>query len=158
MCPEAVGDLSEAERHSLRAAWFPRLMAQRSGTPAQYKQMRTLRDKLKKLDPLKAKAATAATATASGAKLKHNDRLSAAQQSKLGQESAWLEELSSIEAAVAATAASSAEAATAIAHPPQPLGDMRRADAHRAAFAGSGVRRKNKGHWEGMPATQNGRT
>ena len=36
MCPEAVGDLSEADRHGLRAAWFPRLMAQRAGTPAQY--------------------------------------------------------------------------------------------------------------------------
>ena len=57
-------------------------MAQRSGTPAQYKQMRTLRDKLQKLVPLKTKAARAATATASGAKLKHNDRLSAAQPRK----------------------------------------------------------------------------
>lgn len=116
--------------------------------------MRWLREKLEKVGPLKAKAAKAAEATASGAKLQHNDRLSAAQQSKIELEPAWLEELARIEAAVVATVASNAAADTAIAHPPQPLGDMRRADAHRAAFAGSGVRRKNKEHWEGMAAMQ----
>lgn len=158
MCPEAVGDLSEAERRGLREDWFPRLMAQRSGTPAQYKQMRWLREKLEKLTALKAKAAKVAEATASGAKLKHNDLLSEAQKGKLAQEAGWLEELASIEAAVSAVAASSAEASAAISDPPQPLGDMRRADAHRVAFAGGGVRRKNREQWGGMPATQNGRT
>jgi hypothetical protein len=107
MCPEAIGDLSEAERHSLRGTWFPRLMAQRAGTPVQYKRVRWLREKLEKLGPLKVKAARAAEATTSGAKLQHNDRLSAAQRTKLEQEAAWLEELATIEAAVAATAASS---------------------------------------------------
>ena len=38
-------------------------------------------------------------------------------------------------------------------HFTMPRPAARRADAHRVAFAGSGVRRKNKANWTGMPAT-----
>ena len=37
--------------------------------------------------------------------------------------------------------------------PPAPLGDVRRADEHRAAFAGKTVKAKNKQNWSGMAAT-----
>ena len=38
-------------------------------------------------------------------------------------------------------------------NPPAPLGDVRRADEHRAAFAGKTVKAKNKQNWSGMAAT-----
>jgi hypothetical protein len=135
MCPAAIGDMPEAERQALRASWFPRLLAARSGTPAQHKRMRGLREKLEKLGPLKAKAAREAAAGDAAAAA---ERLSAPQRAKLAQELDWRRELEQLEAGAGAAARGSA--AAAIASPPPPLVDLRRPNEHRPE------RRAPRGH------------
>jgi len=39
-----------------------------------------------------------------------------------------------------------------IEEPPEPLSDLRRADAHRVTFSGKGVKKANASYWKGMAA------
>ena len=39
-----------------------------------------------------------------------------------------------------------------IQNPPEPLSDLRRADAHRVTFAGKGIKNKHAEHWKGLAA------
>ncbi len=72
---------------------------------------------------------------------------------KLGTEVALRGEDAAIRAEIQ-TAATKAVAA-AVAQPPRPLSDMRRADEHRTAFVGKRLRETNASLWVGMPATAN---
>ena len=43
-------------------------------------------------------------------------------------------------------------------NPPEPLGDVRRADSHRVTFVGKGTKKLHKDHWKDMVAVANSQT
>ena len=147
LCPEAVGDMSESERDALRREWFPRLLAERQGTRAERKAEALAEKKLRKVRERI---------------LEMDQRAADAEEEQQAASGARRGELVALEAALSAEAearrrarwdAAEAEAARHVASPPPPLRDMRRADDHREAFVGKGVKARNAEHWEGMPAT-----
>jgi hypothetical protein len=144
--------MSESERDALRREWFPRLLADRRGTRAERKAEALVEKKLRKVRERILEMDQKAAATFGGGGEEEQQAASGARRG----------ELVALEAALSAEAearkrarrdAAEAEAARHVASPPPPLRDMRRADDHREAFVGKGVKARNAEHWEGMPAT-----
>jgi tRNA C32,U32 (ribose-2'-O)-methylase TrmJ len=142
LCPAAVGAMPESERSALRAAWFPKLAAQRGGSSEQTKALTRLRARLRDVDYIRAKRDRDGPSA-----------LTEVQAAKLLAEP----EVRAMEAALAAELAAHAAASVGpwLHHPPSTLADVRRADEHRTAFVGPGVRKSNAAHWAGMAATAN---
>jgi len=134
-------DMSEEEKRELREDWFPRLMAQRTGTAAQYKTMRALNAKIAKFQYTKAKFDPE----------ERDPQRIKVYKAKLAEEAELKSERGVLQAELDRVAREKMH--QFIANPPKPLGDVRRADEHRAAFAGKTVKNKNRENWSGMAAT-----
>lgn len=142
LCPSAVASMAESERRELRALWFPKLAEQRAGDSQQRKALGRIKLKLRDLQVIKNKRARDGPAS-----------LTTEQTAKFQAEKALRDEEAAIRGAIKAEAA--AAVAKLVDDPPRPLTDLRRADEHRTAFVGRGVRKRNAEFWNGMAATAN---
>lgn len=117
MAPEIVGSMSNDERHELRTRWMPKLVTQRAGSGVQRKELRSLRQKLGRLQRV----------------IKQHEQgitLNAVQQAKLATVEPLRAQLRALEAQLAQEAEDAA--ASLIDAPPEPLGSVNgRARRHR---------------------------
>jgi hypothetical protein len=140
--PSIEACMAESERQGLREVWFPKLAGQRALTAHQVREQRRIRKGLQDAMKIRDKASREGPSA-----------LTPSQVAKLSLEPQLMAEDEALRATVGH--ASREAVAKQLANPPTPLADMRRADEHRTAFIGPGVRRENGGFWSGMAATAN---
>lgn len=136
--PSYVASMVEDERRELRKAWFPKLARQRLLPAKDKKRRRRLINAISRSETLKVQMDSGANLT--------NDQIE-----KIEKLPAYHKELAELEQN-ANFDASSRVVEDLVDHPPEPLSDLRRADAHRVTFAGRGVKKNNMEHWKGMAA------
>ena len=138
--PTLSGDMEESERHHLRQKWFAKLASQRLLNPKEKKNMKLLKTKMKSCERMLEKRAA-------GGKLDWE------QEKKLQQYQPAKQELEELEAFLEEK--SKIAVAELVKNPPEPLGDMRRADEHRVCYVGRNIKGRNTDEWKDMPATKN---
>ena len=144
MEPSYVASMTEEERRELRKLWFPKLARQRLLSAKDKKTRRRLIASISKFETLRAQTDQGTEMT--------ND-----QKEKIGKLDAYRKELAELEQN-AKFDASSQLVQDLIEKPPDPLSDLRRADAHRVTFAGKGVKKANLANWKGMVAVTGAQT
>eukprot|EP00934_Nitzschia_sp_Nitz4_P003992 Nitzschia sp. Nitz4//scaffold291_size36643//28789//30195//NITZ4_007769-RA/size36643-processed-gene-0.31-mRNA-1//-1//CDS//3329546145//3982//frame0 len=143
MDPTLIGSMSSQEKLELRKAWYSKLCKQRILTSSQRKQRQKLVALVKKCQAIYDRSQVP------GARA-----LQPSEQSKLDDWDTFRQELADLDALVDPT---KLEAAVQewVENPPEPLTDVRRADAHRVCYVGKGTKGKHSEHWKDMVATSN---
>uniref|UniRef100_A0A7S0SP19 tRNA/rRNA methyltransferase SpoU type domain-containing protein n=1 Tax=Mantoniella antarctica TaxID=81844 RepID=A0A7S0SP19_9CHLO len=171
LCPEAIGEMSDAERATLREKWFTQLAVGRVQTRAEGKRAKDVQAKLTRVRKKRKEMSSLGGATGLGAgAVSVRAAARAVARADVGPTGGAVvavggvhdvSDLKAVEAALVAEAAAieagrwaAARAVVAphLANPPAVLRDMRRPDAHREAFVGPSVRARNAEHWAGMAA------
>ena len=143
MDPTLIGAITELEKRALRTEWFTKLCQQRLLTPSQKKTRNKLLSHLKQCQAIFEKRQANPTYV-----------MQPAEQAKLDKWDDYNTQLQELEAMIAPTVAQAAVQEW-IDHPPEPLGDLRRADSHRITFVGKNTKKKHGSHWKDMVATSN---
>ncbi|GAX14286.1 tRNA (guanosine-2'-O-)-methyltransferase [Fistulifera solaris] len=138
--PSLIGKMSEEERVGLRKIWFPKLARQRILTCSGKKLRKKLLGRIHSCDELQKRVMAGET-------------LHAEQLQKIEKRSEYEAELRALEdGANYSAAAVDQSIQDLIDSPPEPLGDLRRADAHRVTFVGKGMKRTYRDHWKNLAA------
>lgn len=135
LCPSYIANMSAAERHELREAWFPKLARQRLLTKCEKKERRRLLQLIQSCHDMQNQTVPLLTKE---------------QKVKLAQLPEFESKLANIEVKLAH---SEAIVQDLIHNPPAPLTDVRRCDDHRVTFVGKGTRKLHASHWKDMVAT-----
>jgi hypothetical protein len=150
--PSYAGAMSEANRLALRQAWFPKLAQQRLLSSRGKKQRKALLKQIQICERLQSKQ-SAMNGETNGDELV-KDVLTVEQRAKLAKLPQYQQELHELEHGSHFDLAEQA-VADLIAHPPQPLSDVRRADPHRVTFVGKKTKKLHSDHWKDLVATTN---
>ena len=142
--PSYVASMEEDERRELRKLWFPKLARQRLLSAKDKKTRRRLIASISKFETLKAQA-------------NEGTKVTDDQKAKIEKLPAYRKELVELEQN-AKFDASRQLVQDLIEKPPEPISDLRRADAHRVTFAGKGVKKANLANWKGMVAVTGAQT
>lgn len=151
-----AGSMSEQGRHALRQQWFPKLAQQRLLSARGKKQRKALLKQIQLCERLQARFATPTEKRRSGDDDDDNEGViqgspSPEQLAKIAKLPAHREELRRLEDQSHFGLAAAA-VADLVAHPPEPLTDLRRADPHRVTFVGKATKRLHAEHWKDMVA------
>ena len=138
--PSYVASMSENERHALRERWYPKLAKQRLLSSRDKKQRKKLLSDISRAETLKAQHEQGTCMTDS-------------QLDKIGRIDDYRKQLAQLEQK-AQLDASSQLVQDLIDSPPDPLSELRRADAHRVTYAGKGIKNKHAEHWKGLAAVK----
>lgn len=138
--PSLIGKMSEEERVGLRKIWFPKLARQRLLSNSDKKMRRKLLGLIQSCDELQKRMVAGET-------------LQDKQLKKIERRSEHEEALRALEdGANYSTAAVDQSIQDLIDSPPEPLGDLRRADEHRVTFVGKAMKRTHRDHWKNLAA------
>ena len=143
LAPDAVGDMSEAERDALRRKWYPKLASQRILSRSEKKRRATL------VSNIAAAKRIPKGEVRYDSKNEHDVR----RVEKLKNLPSWEQELEEMDRNAWEKSVASVE--KFVLDPLAPLTDMRRADEHRIMYVGKNTRKKNCDNWQGMAATKN---
>jgi tRNA G18 (ribose-2'-O)-methylase SpoU len=152
--PSYAGAMSEENRRALRQAWFPKLAQQRLLSSRGKKQRKSLLKQIQICERLQAKQDSAMTSSATNGDEPMADVLTVEQRSKLAKLPQYQQELHQLEHGSHFDLAEQT-VSDLIAHPPQPLSDVRRADPHRVTFVGKKTKKLHSDHWKDLVATTN---
>ena len=136
--PSYVASMAEDERRELRKVWFPKLARQRLLSAKDKKTRKRLIATISKYETLRMQFD-------GGTKVTSEQKEKIEKLPDIRKELAELEQNGKLDA-------SSEVVQDLIDNPPEPLSDLRRADAHRVTFAGKGVKKSNLENWKGMAA------
>jgi tRNA G18 (ribose-2'-O)-methylase SpoU len=142
LCPSVIGDMAETERAALRETWYTKLASQRITTTGERKRRARLICQIENIREIERKAA------ARGIDCLHKE-----QKEKLEKLPEAIAEHNSLERTIQSRARLAVQ--SFLDHPPDPIGDVRRADVHRVCYVGSGTRKKYKEIWKDMAAVKN---
>ena len=140
--PTLIGSMPEEERIELRRKWYAKLASQRLLSSADKSRRRRLASKIEEMESLERKSKNLSNGEAP---------LNEQQMEKLAKLEPLRAELRLIEDDLMEKSLKAVEGL--VLNPPQPVGDMRRADEHRATFAGKNTKKSYGKNWENMPAT-----
>uniref|UniRef100_A0A7S2KE04 tRNA/rRNA methyltransferase SpoU type domain-containing protein n=1 Tax=Leptocylindrus danicus TaxID=163516 RepID=A0A7S2KE04_9STRA len=143
LAPDAVGDMSEAERCALRRRWYPKLASQRILSRSEKKRRATLVSNI----------AAAKRIPKEHGHYDGTNEHELRRVEKLKNLPAWEKELAELDRTAWEKSVASVE--KFVQDPPAPLTDMRRADEHRVMYVGKNTRKRNSENWQGMAATKN---
>ncbi|GAX20037.1 tRNA (guanosine-2'-O-)-methyltransferase [Fistulifera solaris] len=138
--PSVIGKMSEEDRVGLRKIWFPKLARQRILTCSGKKLRKKLLARIHSCDELQKRVLAGET-------------LHAEQLQKIRKRSEYEAELRALEDGANYSAAVVDQSIQDLIYsPPEPLGDLRRADAHRVTFVGKAMKRTYRDHWKNLAA------
>lgn len=140
MDPTLIGAIPETQKTQLRQAWYAKLCSNRILTNQQRKQRLKLQKDVQKCQAIHERSL--------------QRPLMVPEQKKLEQWETYKQELAALDALVDPAKLKAAVQGW-VENPPQPLTDVRRADAHRVCFVGKGTKGKHQEHWKDMVATSN---
>lgn len=135
--PSCKHSMDEPERQELRERWYPKLARQRLLTPREKKDLKTLQKEIGDCQRIQEKH-------------EQGGDLTDGQSAKLEKFPSYQEQLASLNADLDQKAYDSVK--HLLENPPEPIGDLRRADVHRESYAGKGTKRNNQEHWKDMAA------
>ena len=145
MDPTLVGGITEEEKSAIRLDWYTKLCQQRLLTQSQKRHRQKLMYNIEKCKTIQGKI------DKGGYKPQPSELKRVAALPKYEKELAELNALvdpQKVQVAVQEW----------VENPPQPLGDLRRADIHRVCFVGKNTKSLHQDHWKDMPATSNYQT
>jgi tRNA G18 (ribose-2'-O)-methylase SpoU len=139
--PTLIGSMSDAERIEIRRRWYTKLASQRLLSKSIKQQRRRIIAQINNCINLEMKGKT--------------QTLQKQQLEKVAKLPKLRQELKAIDDDLYEQSKRAVE--DLVYNPPQPLGDMRRADEHRTTFVGKNTKRSQGTAWDDMPATRNSR-
>ena len=140
--PTLIGSMPDEERIELRRKWYSKLASQRLLSKQEKKRRLRIMSQINQLE--KAEWRANLPEESGGVSLQEE------QKKKLHMLPSLRAELKKIDDDLHEKSLKAIEGL--VMNPPQPLGDMRRADEHRATYVGKNTK-KNEKNWNDMPAT-----
>lgn len=137
--PSLIGAMSEDERMEIRRKWYTKLASQRLLPKAEKSKRKRLNNQVRTISEYEKRMNDP------------NHNLTPEQLEKIKVLPQLKKELEDIEKDLQEKSLRAVE--ELVRNPPQPLGDMRRADEHRTTFAGKNVKKSHGEAWDNMPAT-----
>lgn len=134
--PSYVASMTDNEQKELRKQWYPKLARQRLLAKRDKKRRKQLRSEVSKCETLKAQHDAGVFMTKG-------------QLEKIAKLDTYRSEILELEQK-GNFDMSDQIIKDMIDNPPEPLSDLRRADAHRITFAGKGIKRENSNNWKGL--------
>jgi hypothetical protein len=131
--------MSEDERIEIRRKWYAKLASQRLLPKAEKSKRKRLNNQVRTISEYEKRMNDP------------NHNLTPEQLEKIKLLPQLKKELEDIEKDLQEKSLRAVE--ELVRNPPQPLGDMRRADEHRTTFAGKNVKKTHGEAWDNMPAT-----
>ena len=141
--PTLVGAMPKDELITLRRKWYVKLATQRILLKSDKMKRKRLGGQIKALEELEHRKKYPES---------HSHPLSKEQLEKLAKLPSVVKELKELEDEVYKKALSAVE--DLVINPPEPIGDMRRADEHRITYTGKNTKKKGGEAWANMPATR----
>ena len=146
--PTLIGAMSDDERINIRRKWYAKLASQRLLTKSQKINKRRIEAEIIKWSKLEWRANNP---NSSGYAPLHENQLD-----KVAKLPLLRAELKQIDDELKEKSLKIVE--DLVMNPPQPLGDMRRADEHRTTYVGKNTKKNQGDVWNDMPATSYCRT
>jgi tRNA G18 (ribose-2'-O)-methylase SpoU len=140
--PTLIGSMAEEERAQLRQKWYTKLASQRLLTRGQKQTRKRIAGTIRAYEELVYRRENPNSSS---------HPLLPDQLAKIEQLPVLRKELEELEGELEKKALKAVE--KLVTNPPAPLDDMRRADEHRATFAGKNTKKLNADAWADMPAT-----
>lgn len=137
--PSLIGAMSEEERIEIRRKWYAKLASQRLLPKAEKSKRKRLNNQVRTISEYEKRMCNP------------DHKLTPEQLEKVKLLPQFKKELEDIERDLQEKSLRAVE--ELVRNPPQPLGDMRRADEHRITFAGKNIKKTHGEAWENMPAT-----
>lgn len=137
--PSLIGAMSEEERIEIRRKWYAKLASQRLLPKAMKSKRKRLNNQVRTILEYEKRMSNP------------NHKLTPEQLEKVKLLPQLQKELEDMEKDLQEKSLRAVE--ELVQNPPQPLGDMRRADEHRITFAGKNIKKTHGEAWENMPAT-----
>ena len=141
--PTLVGAMSKEELISLRRKWYSKLATQRILCKGDKTRRKRLGGQIKALEELEHRQKYPET---------HSHPLRKEQLEKIAKLPSVRNELQQLEEEVYKKALTAIE--DLVTNPPEPIGDMRRADEHRITYTSKNTKKKGGEAWANMPATR----
>jgi len=141
--PTLVGAMPKEELIALRRKWYTKLATQRILCKGDKTKRKRLGGQIKVLEELEHRQKYPEA---------HSHPLQKDQLEKLAKLPSVRNELQQLEEEVYKKALSAVE--DLVMNPPEPIGDMRRADEHRITYTGKNTKKKGGEAWANMPATR----